>query len=171
MEGVCIGCCRVSQGSPLASVESSAIIVSIYESTTPSLYIRTHTHTHQLSGPAALHHRSPPVGHLNGTNPDCCKSSQVHSERQWGEASERNQPKERKRESARSVAPRAGGRPQSHFCVGCPGGRALRRLYGCRLVEVLFVLRQKREIRLAGRDAEGLSGKGGGVKKERRTLN
>lgn len=34
----------------------------------------------------------------------------------------------------------------------------------------MFVLRQKREIQLAGRDTEGLSVKGGGEKKERRTL-
>lgn len=34
----------------------------------------------------------------------------------------------------------------------------------------MFVLRQKREIQLAWGDAEGLSGKGGGVEKERRTL-
>lgn len=34
----------------------------------------------ELSGPAALCHRTPPLDHLNGTNPDCCKSSRVHAE-------------------------------------------------------------------------------------------
>lgn len=48
------------QGSPLASVESFGIVVSIYES----------VHT-----PAVRTHCSPPVDHLDGTNPDCCKSS------------------------------------------------------------------------------------------------
>lgn len=27
-----------------------------------------------------LHHRTPPLDHLNGTNPDCRKSSRVHAE-------------------------------------------------------------------------------------------
>ncbi len=46
----------------------------------------THTcthvqHTHaELSGPLVLYHHTPPLDHLNGTNPDCCKSSRVHAE-------------------------------------------------------------------------------------------
>ena len=44
--------------------------------------MRTHT---ALSGPTGLDHHTPPQDHLNGTNPDCCKSSRVHAENGvWG---------------------------------------------------------------------------------------
>lgn len=38
-----------------------------------------YTHTTALSGPAVLHHHTPPPDHLNGTNPDGRKSFRAHA--------------------------------------------------------------------------------------------
>ena len=79
--------------------------------------LNTHTHTRacthtELSGPAVLCHHTPPVDHLNGSNPDCSKSSRVHAEKRGGEGGEEGsvRGKETRAQEEMVVGERSGAR-------------------------------------------------------------